>query len=330
VVTLPWWRTAAPFDPRITDADIRAAYRLLLGREPDPGGLETYRRLARQGLSLDGFRALVMNSEEYRARSARDLAEVDLGGYVVCCRPSEPDFGQALAQTGRYDPYLCGVISELLRPGATFVDVGANIGCVALLAAKLVGPAGTVIAVEPNPENVQLLFRGIAANCYRNVRVFPVAASNRCETVRLVGTTSNTAVGQGRDAGAFYVQAVPLDGLLAELDSVDCIKLDIEGYEPFALDGLARTLERHRPALVVEFNPRCLRDLHGADPADFARGLCERFGRLRALTPFGDDAVFEDAESLMAHWARRNREVAEDGLAPDGMLCFDVVATGQY
>jgi FkbM family methyltransferase len=317
------------FERRVTDADIRAAYRMLLGREPDPGGLAHFQALAARGLSLDGFWRLIANSEECRARSAADVTEVDLGGYLVCCRSSEPDFGQAIAQTGRYDPHVCAVVTELLKPGDTFVDVGANVGCIALLAAKLVGPGGRVVAVEPNPENVQLLLRGIAANRYRNVRVLPFAASDRAEVVHLVGTGSNTSVDRDQTAdatGAFFVQALALDDLLGNLDSVGCIKLDIEGFEPLALKGLARTLERHRPTLIVEFNPRCLRDLHGLEPIEFARQLYERFPRLRALTPFGDDEVFGDPDSLWAHWTRRSREVAAQGLAPEGMLCLDLVA----
>src|SRR5204862_7428426 len=120
-----------------------------------------------------------------------------------------------------------------------------------------VGPAGRVVAVEPNPENVQLLLRGVAANRYRNVRVLPFAASDRAEVVRLIGTGSNTSVDRAQTVdptGAYFVQAVPLDELPGDLEAVGCIKLDVQGFEPLALRGLPRTLERHRPTLIVEFN----------------------------------------------------------------------------
>ena len=69
------------------------------------------------------------------------------------------------------------------------------------------------------------------------------------------------------DSATRYVQSVVLDDRLRELSRLDLIKLDIEGYELVALRGLERSVARHRPTLVVEFNPRCL-ERQGHEPAD--------------------------------------------------------------
>ncbi len=105
-----------------------------------------------------------------------------------------------------------GAIRELLREGQTFVDVGANVGCISFLAARIVGPRGLVVAVEPNPDNLQLLYAGIVLNGFGNVRVLPYAASNRREVFSLVGGVSNTYVTAAkhyREIGS-YAQSVRL------------------------------------------------------------------------------------------------------------------------
>jgi FkbM family methyltransferase len=318
----------AGYDGLATVADVRAAYRILLGRDPDPGGLANYSRLVSRGLTLERLRSIFLNSDEYRRRvgAESDVVEVDLGGYLVVCRASEPDFGQSIVEHARYEPHVCAAVSELLGEGQTCVDVGANIGCITLLAARLVGPEGTVVAIEPNPENLDLLYAGIVANGYANVRVLPYAASDRRAVFSLAGGASNTHLAAA-GAGNHYAQSIVLDDLLADVPAVHLIKMDIEGYEPVALRGLVQTLERHRPILLTEFNPRCLRDIHGADPADYLRELASRYRRFRALTAFGDAVDLDDPEAVMHHWHLRDGEVSAQGLLPPGMLHFDLICT---
>jgi len=71
------------------------------------------------------------------------------------------------------------------------LDVGANVGTIAFLAASIVGKAGRVIAVEPNPYNLQLLYRGITHNGFTNIEVLPYAASSARKIFSLTGGTSN-------------------------------------------------------------------------------------------------------------------------------------------
>jgi FkbM family methyltransferase len=198
-----------------------------------------------------------------------------------------------------------------------------------LLAAKLVGPTGTVVAVEPNPDNLQMLYAGIVANGVSNVRVLPYAASDRRQVFSLRGGTSNTHLVAALPVGepALYTQSVVLDDELADLPRIDLVKIDIEGHEPIALRGFTRLRQRHRPVLLTEFNPHFLRRNQGVEPIEYARQLLAEYPRLEVSSAFGDAATFDDAGGLMAYWERRSREVAEQGLIGEGMLHFDIVAS---
>jgi FkbM family methyltransferase len=208
------------------------------------------------------------------------------------------------------------------------VDVGANVGVLTFLAASIVGKAGRVIAVEPNPDNLQLLYRGIVLNGFENVEVLPYAASNRRSIFSLTGGTSNTHLVGAREPeeGGHFVQSVALDDVLGQLQRLDFVKMDIEGHEPQALEGFGRLIGRYRPALLVEFNPRCLVNLQRQDPLAFLRQIFSLYPSVRVTSAFDDNEWLDAPEKVMAYWERRNREIAGQKRLPDGMLHFDLVA----
>jgi FkbM family methyltransferase len=327
---LPWVRSAAPSPPRATETDVIYAYRLILKREPDAGGLAHYQQLVRQGLTLDHLVRLFEASEEHRLRvddETRPTA-VDLGGYQVLIQMLDMDFGQAIWHTHQYEEHVRQAVRDHLREGEVCVDVGANIGAIAFLAATIVGPAGRVVAVEPNPDNLQLLYRGIALNGFQNVEVFPFAASDRRAVVSLTGGTSNTHLvpSIAPDERGVFAQTVALDDVLGGLSRLDFVKMDIEGHEPLALKGMSRLMDRHRPTLLIEFNPSRLAGLQGQDPDELLRAVFASYPRVRVTTAFGDDETFERAGDVRAFWERRDQEVASLGLLPKGLLHFDLVA----
>ena len=314
-----------------TEQDVVGAYRLLLKREPDAGGLAHYLERVRGGLTVDELIESFVSSDEYHDRVTaeryRDAVPVDLGGYQVVAQQSDPDFGHHLVHWREYEEPVRAALRELLTPGDVCVDIGANIGVMTFLAAAAVGPSGRVLAVEPNPDNVQLLYRGLLLNGYTNVEVLPVAASSRRAVFSLVGR-SNTHL-EGADATAAqgtFVQSVALDDTLGLLPRLDVVKMDVEGHEPEAFRGFRRNIERHRPSLLLEFNPRCLSGVQGQDPTAFAREILALYPRVRAISHFGDDITFESAEALMVFWERRDREVTAAGQLPAGALHFDLVA----
>lgn len=304
--------------------EIRTAYRLLLGREADPGGLEHYAAMAEAGrLDFARLREIFLASEEYRTRARRRRTRVEIGGAVVVVDAEEPAFGSVIARTGRYETHVAAAVARCLSPGACFVDVGANVGAIALPAARIVGPKGRVIGFEPDPSNAALFLAGVAANGFGHVRLFSLALSDRPAVFALQGGSNGYLVPAGETDIA--AQALPGDEILAGEARIDLIKLDIEGHEPRALAGLAATLARHRPWILTEFNPRCLRDHAGTTPAAFAAQLFALAPRLEVLQPDGPGPILEGAEALLSLLEARDRDAAAAGLMPPGMLHLDLL-----
>jgi FkbM family methyltransferase len=325
-------RRQSPTDDRATEDDIYYAYRLILKREPDAAGLAHYHTLVADGLSLDRLIRSFVNSDEYRLTQEDEArpTPVDVGGYQVCIQKLDTDFGQGIFHSHKYEEHVRQTVREHLREGDVAVDVGANVGVITFLAASIAGTSGRVIAVEPNPDNLQLLYRGIVLNGFTNVEVLPCAASNSRAVFSLTGGTSNTHLIGARapGEGGYFVQSVVLDEALDGLPRLDFVKMDIEGHEPQAFEGFSRLIARHRPVLLVEFNPRCLVDLQGQDPVAYLKQIFALYARVRVTSAFGDQVTFDGAEALMAYWERRNREVTAEKLLPDRLLHFDLVTTG--
>jgi FkbM family methyltransferase len=316
---------------RATEPDIHYAYRLILRRPPDPVGLQHYRERVRAGLPLPEMINNFLRSDEFHdrmeAEGFADLRRVDLGGYELLVPSGDPDFGAIIASYRRYEDHVRQAVRDHLRPGDVCLDVGANIGVITFLASSIVGPDGLVVAVEANPENVQLLYRTIHMIGASNVMVLPVAASDRRSVFSLKGR-SNTHLIAARAAmsgGGHFVQSLPLDDVIAGLPRLDFVKMDIEGHEPPALRGMARLLAAHKPGLLVEFNPQCLA-VQEQDPDAFLRLIFAVHPHVRAVSSFGDDRMFARAEDLMAYWTSRAAQLASDGTLGEGSLHFDLVA----
>lgn len=149
-----------------------------------------------------------------------------------------------------------------LLPGDTFVDVGANLGMLTLLAARLVGPTGRVVACEPNPVVAQRLVGHLQRNAIGHVAFVGKALGSApgIAELRQFGGHSGwgTLAEQGPEgqaaSGAFQVPVVVGDELLASLPDAGglAIKIDVEGYEVPVLRGLAQTLQRRRPLVFLE------------------------------------------------------------------------------
>lgn len=162
-----------------------------------------------------------------------------------------------LVEKGIWEPAETRYLEEILRPGQTFVDVGAHVGYFSVLAAERVGPEGSVIAVEPEARNLDLLHRNLARNGVDRARVIPFAAGARTGWSRLAVDDRNRGghrlvAGDDPDGGS-WVRCVRLDDVLPA--RVDVIKIDAQGYDHEIVDGLTRTLEANPWAiLIVEFS----------------------------------------------------------------------------
>jgi len=171
--------------------------------------------------------------------------------------PLDDTVGRELFIHGTFEWTTMQVWKSAAVAGATVVDVGAHIGSFTLEAAKLVGPSGRVIAVEPDPTNRSRLVHNLSINGLTD-RVTIIEAAMLDEECQLpLGSPSPNNSGMTRlNAGHELVQCRRLDDVLDELGAptVDAIKIDVEGFEPAVLRGAAKTVARDRPLVIAEVN----------------------------------------------------------------------------
>ena len=162
--------------------------------------------------------------------------------------------------SGKVEALVQGALRDLVRPGDIFFDVGANVGFFTILGARLVGPNGSVVAFEPQPESREALLSNIALNGFSNVLVDPRAISSspgtavldwhNPPTARLVG---NPQHGTNR---SIAVDTTSIDQFLLEHPSLvpGVVKIDVEGHEIAVIRGMRRTLADHRPVILCEMH----------------------------------------------------------------------------
>lgn len=198
----------------------------------------------------------------------RDFAiDYYAGDLNVVVNPSYPIEKDML--TGQYDPHASSVVRHFLHQGQGAIDVGANVGALALLMAKVVGASGSVFAFEPGPPTYSRLLNNIRQNPGFEdvVATFQVGLSDKagalhwCEDADNPGNASLLA-----DSGA-EVSVRRLDEFAAEIDAVHFVKIDVEGMELEVLRGGAELWRRDKPVIYFEtlqsFQEQRGRDLFG-------------------------------------------------------------------
>jgi FkbM family methyltransferase len=144
---------------------------------------------------------------------------------------------------------------ERIKPGASFFDVGANVGVYSMLAARLF-PRMPVYAIEPVPELAATL-RRLATRNRLDVVVEEWAASGSDGVGSLyVGERDNvSSLSEGWRSSrcAIDVPLRTIDAAVAGgLPAPGVVKIDVETHEPEVLDGMSEMLSRHRPVIVIE------------------------------------------------------------------------------
>jgi FkbM family methyltransferase len=158
------------------------------------------------------------------------------------------------------------MMEGFLRPGDTFLDVGANIGVYTLRASRLVGPTGIVYGFEPHPTTCEILRSQVEMNGMENVHVHNVGVSDASSTLTLSvyeGTRQMASFRSGDGAiPAASIRVARLDEILdsADLPGRLLAKVDTEGFDHRVIRGMGRLLDRRDLALWVEINDGWLRD----------------------------------------------------------------------
>ena len=182
----------------------------------------------------------------------------DLGGASFLCDLSD-SIAREVCFTGRYEPQETQIAARLLAPGMVVADVGANWGYFTLTCAHLVGRRGRVIALEPHPALSSTLAANVARNTLSQVEPLALAAGARTGTRGFVGFAhdgGNSGVSRAvssAERADFESRTAALDDLFGErgLSTIDLVKMDIEGGEVDAIEGMSVGLAARRYRFVL-------------------------------------------------------------------------------
>jgi FkbM family methyltransferase len=178
-------------------------------------------------------------------------------GYFIANKYDEY-LGLALIRYGEYGELEWTLLAQLVKPGATVVEVGANIGTHTVSLAKAVGPGGRVIAVEPQRIIHQYLCANISLNALLNVEAHQAGCG--AEAGEMVVPAIDYFAKRGQNFGGLSLAAdgpgepvpiVRLDDIMRGRPA-QLIKIDVEGMEAQVLTGARRLIETSRPLLYVE------------------------------------------------------------------------------
>ena len=168
-----------------------------------------------------------------------------------------PNDAYRLSIYGIHGAHDLKIFKDNVKDGDNVVDLGANIGYFTLILAKLVGPTGHVFAFEPDPRNLVLLKKNVEYNNYKNITIIPKAVSNvNGKCALYVGQKSfgqNTIYKpEKRKNQKFLVvdsETIRLDDFFKMnnlLDKISFMKMDIEGAEFLALNGMKEILKLNK------------------------------------------------------------------------------------
>lgn len=168
---------------------------------------------------------------------------------------------------GDYEPSNSEIFRTLVRPGDTVVDIGANFGWYAALLAREVGENGSVFAIEPLEGFYNQMLRNLELNQIENVSCHQIALGEEAGELRIY-TFSDLPQGYAssfdrnrKDAKPNDCPVVPLDDFVTEhgINTIDFLKIDVEGHEPMVFKGGRNTLSQEMaPLIAFEVNTSCL------------------------------------------------------------------------
>lgn len=209
-----------------------------------------------------------------------------LGRHKIFLRSSDRGFACHLMLDGFWEMWLTQFFARRVTAGMTVVDVGANFGYYTLLLGDLVGAAGHVIAVEPNPDAASLLQETVLLNGHRTrTKVVPHAlgaSAGRGWLYAPDGEPKNAALVDTEHLSGgrtVEVSTLTLDEVALPYAKVDLVKIDAEGGELGIVAGMRQLIARDRPAIVLEFNAA-----RYPEPRRFLDELLASYGTARELS----------------------------------------------
>jgi len=212
-------------------------------------------------LGFGKYQSLHKISRTLRFHLRSDYAMVD--GHKMFLDPLD---SLELSTTGKFEEFETQIVKKIIHEGSTVIDMGANIGYYTLIFARLVGSEGKVFAFEPDPENFHILKKNLEINNYQNVILEQKAVSNQSGKLRLYLDNKNkgahTIFKPVDNAPSVEINAITLDDYFRNFKGkIDFIKMDIEGGEAEAVEGMSSILNKDDIIIMTEFNPSVLKKI---------------------------------------------------------------------
>ncbi len=265
---------------------------------------------ALRGTGLGQIKALRnVRDAVYRLVRPQSRVLLNIQGIKMEVDPLQMGVVPELLRDGIFERCETELIRSLLKPGQVFVDVGGNIGYYTLIAADIVGSTGRVYTFEPEPSNFAFLERNVEINGFRNVTLERFALSNVRESKRLFLNSTNSGGHHLYDAGegeeSVTVETIPLDEYLAGKERpVHLVKMDIEGFEPFAFVGMKQILSANPGVrLLTEFFPNMMMTA-GASPKEYLVGLKQLGFSLRLVDEVHNVTKTTSEEEIFAYCSK--------------------------
>jgi len=229
------------------------------------------------------------------------------------------------------EPRATEVFRKVLKPGDVVLDIGANIGYYALLAAQIIGETGKVYALEPSPSSITLLRKSVEANGLEHiVEINEKAVASTVGAVQFftsdwsnLSTTYNSRLVTGKQipfGRSIEVEATTVDAFLEGKRTPSLIKMDIEGAEVDVIKGMLETLAcSERMTLFIEIHPQLLDDTSLMQ--DFLGTLMEN--GFDTLAVISHDDFYRNAVGIGATEHMSISELISDRRVVEGTTAFE-------
>ena len=270
-----------------------------------PRGLRLYNLLSKS------LRQTRLGKSQFVLKNARKIKSKLISKYVKIEGNKiflDPLDSLNLSYGKPHEKIVTSIMKKIVKEGDCVIDIGAHIGFYSLFLAKMVGKNGHVYAFEPSSQNFELLKKNIKINGYQNITPVQCGISNKTGTCKLY--LAYNSVGHrlyeiGDKSVAYKetveIQTLSLDDYFKNRESnpVRLIKMDIEGSEGWAFEGMRNILDKnHDVTLITEYGPYTMNE-SGYDPLEFIKNILKYLPKMYQITENEIKAV--DLQQLTTH-----------------------------
>lgn len=199
----------------------------------------------------------------------------ELHGFQMYLDLTDPGLSYTLAVYSTRERDQIYLIRNELREGMVVLDIGSNIGFYPLLEASLVGKQGKIYALEPSPQNFDLLSRNIELNHQSDViEKYRVGASNKdgiekfylyaMSNLHTLNPETYRYPQKYRPIESIDIRVVSVADFVRDKKPIDFLRMDIEGHEVEVLEGMVQAIEQYglSPSILFEIHIKKYDDIH--------------------------------------------------------------------